>query len=761
MSRTKRVAPLIIFVTTFSAFAALPAVNASPTLAQTCANEAIRQEQGPAALALPDCRAYEMVSPSGSVPSSSAGGPVASASGQRLGYYALEPSPGSDEEGLYLLATRGVDGWSAQNTTPPQGGLHDGDLFACFPSVFYSAELTSAVLVDGWNQVTGGRDQICEGDYPPLIPGEPRGYANLFLRDDEDGSYHLIDRSPEAGPPADALLRDGSSDLSRVVFSEEAKLTPEAPAGMDLYEWTGSADRLVTFLPDGEPVQGTLANTGAGHDSATFTHAVSADGETVFFYAGGALYARLRAGSEQAPAGACSAGEPTGACTVQVDAAQAGAPGPGGGGVFMDASEDGSRVFFTDERKLTTNAVAMSRAPDLYEYNLATGVLTDLTVPASGLAEVLGFSGASGDGSYVYFVAKSVLSGAQTNSYGESAERYKPNLYVSHAGTVTFIATLEAGEDGDALDWGEEGTVKNSGQLQARVSTSGRYLVFQSVRPLDPSYNNEPFEASNCNSRCKEVYLYDAGENKLNCASCAPNGELPSGPAEIPYRIKEIAPEESPEYLPRDVSDDGAVFFDTRSPLVPQAVDGEINVYEYDAGVVHLISSGTAVGASEFMDASVSGEDVFFSTAQSLVRSDTDNMLSVYDARVNGGFPAATGEEQQASACESAEACKPAPTEPPAQLSAGSATLSAGGNLLASPVPVTPPEPAGGKAVGKRELTRAQKLTRALRECAGKPRRRRAACRAIARRRFGTEASRRKPRKHVRRASKSGRRSLG
>ena len=132
------------------AFAAPPALAA-----EACPNEAIRAEQGASAVALPDCRAYEMVSPPGSIPALTGDPAVAAVSGERFAYEVREPSPGSDEEGLFLLAARGADGWSVHNTTPPQGGLRNSDYFACFPSALYSAELTSAVIADGLTDPQG------------------------------------------------------------------------------------------------------------------------------------------------------------------------------------------------------------------------------------------------------------------------------------------------------------------------------------------------------------------------------------------------------------------------------------------------------------------------------------------------------------------------------------------------------------------------------------------------------------------------------
>ena len=90
----------------------------------------------------------------------------------------------------------------------------------------------------------------------------------------------------------------------------------------------------------------------------------------------------------------------------------------------------------------------------------------------------------------------------------------------------------------------------------------------------------------------------------------------------------------------RALSDDGSrVFFSTAQALVPEDVNGRVDVYEYESGGVHLISSGRSPADSWFMDASASGNDVFFTTSQQLVGWDTDQEYDVYDARVGGGLP--------------------------------------------------------------------------------------------------------------------------
>ncbi len=90
---------------------------------------------------------------------------------------------------------------------------------------------------------------------------------------------------------------------------------------------------------------------------------------------------------------------------------------------FQDATSDGSRVFFTDtwaltaESSLEPGTSEASNPADLYEFDVESGKLLDLT-PDSHLgekADVLGtLPGVSEDGAYVYFVANGALTpGAQ------------------------------------------------------------------------------------------------------------------------------------------------------------------------------------------------------------------------------------------------------------------------------------------------------------------------------------------------------------
>lgn len=716
--------------------------STSTAAAVACPNEAVRNEQGNAAVVLPDCRAFELVSPSGSIPNIN--GVQAAANGERFGYKSWYPYPGQQGAGNYLLSARGASGWSTEDVVPPQGGVQSSDNFNCTPTMFYSTELDRGVLSDGWLEEGKGE---CEGDVPELVAGEPRGVGNLFLRDNATGAYELLDMPPAGVTAANALLEDITPDASHVLFTEKAQLTPEAsPNAPGLYEWANGAAHFVTILPNKTAVPGVLADgyisaegyqftVRTANQAAYYRHAVSENGERVFFYANGKLYVRLNAAQEPAAYGECTAAEPNKACTLEVDRATVGAIGPSGEGVFLAANANGSRAFFIDESRLTKNANIKFGQPDLYEYDLENHALTDLTANAGEAANARGVLGIANDGSYIYFVAGGVLTGEQKNGYGAVAMAGQPNLYVRHAGATTFIATLK---EGDESDWSEvlegggvlNGAVNGPG-LSARVSPSGEYAAFESSQPLT-GYGE-------CGSSgCEEIFLYHATSGELNCVSCPGRGVPSSTGGRIAGPSGQLW-YGGPNTLPRSLTDEGQVFFESAQPLVSQATNGAVNVYEYENGEVGLISSGTSEGNSQFLDASASGQDVFFATGQGLVAADTDNAFSVYDARVDGGFAAGPGEAGQAGPCESADACKPPLSEPPAEAFPASAAFSGVGNL-------TPPpeQPVAKKTVRHRSLTRAQKLARALKACHKKRgAKRRHACEARVRRRFKSKPSRR------------------
>lgn len=679
-------------------------LGAKGARAAECPNEALRIAQS--AGALPDCRAYELVSPPDGTPYlEDPGNEVeaarASSVGGGIAWFSYSPLSTSLGGGFYDLSTRKTSGWVTESVSPRLSTRDSGSI-ACTSAIFFSADLSKGVLTDGHNSAgaNNGAAANCGSNDPPLVEGEPEGVQNVFWRDNLTGEYRLIDSIPAEAAPRDAVFQDASDDFSHVVFEDGAKLEADAPPGASLYEWVNGAVSLVTVLPDGTPSAGSLPYavnppvTVSG--PAPYMHPMSADGTRVVFQSEGRLYMRENLGQEQSaigPEDRCL--EPAKACTVQLDASRAG--GAGGGGGFLAANASDTKVFFADgwEAGLTPGTVEGS-GQHMYEYNSETGELEDLT-PAGNLG-LYGSSGVSDSGAYLYLVAEASLNGEGVPG--------SPNLYVLHEGMFRFIATLDPSNESD---WRPE-------FWTSRVSASGQYFAFNSTLSFT-GYDNRDAVTGGLDD---EIYIYDASTSSLHCVSCDPSGARPTGSASIDH-AETTSLLGMPNYLQRQLVDDGHVFFNTASALVGGAANGKTNVYEYFEGRVSLISSGTSGANSYFYDASANGEDVYFVTTQHLVGGDAANGMRLYDARIDGGFP----EPEASPALCTGEGCR-GTLSAVALLSAATTDLHASGNVSARHVEhvVT--------------LTRRQKLKQALRACRhGRRSRERMACRRRAQRRYG------------------------
>lgn len=606
--------------------------------ADSCPNESRRVEQE--ALSLPDCRAYELVTPGVLIGGSKVA--RAAAGGGAITYYTTHPAPDASTSSFYYVARRDADGWSSQDVGE-QDAAASRYSAACEQNVFFSPELSSNVLELGLFDPTEPR---CSRPEEPVVAGEPEPYRNIFLHDIASGSTELLNLTPEGATPANAKFQDASPDFSHIVFSEEAQLTPDAPPGNDFYLWSGGVVQLLTFLPDGTPAPGELVEALPGSGFAPFTGAMSSDGRSIFFYSGGKLYLRENADQPQSAVVGGECAEPARACTIEVDASQG--PGASGGGAFWRATTKASAVFFTDESRLTPDSTAEAGKPDLYRYDRASGDLTDLTASGGEPADVRGISGMSEDGSFIYFVANGVLaSGASPGScLGPIEPGQTCNLYVFHEGSIHLVDALSRA---NARDWQEfpGDFFHKSAALSANVSPDGGFLAFRSG---------------------VEISLYNAsangGEGALSCVSCAPGPVLGSSSLATAgnYGPTSFC---CASWMAHAVLDDGSVFFTSSTPLLSQDTNEHTDVYEFRGGELRLISPGNFAGDATFLDASANGSDVFFRTPQPLAPQDTDNEnVSIYDARVDGGFAAPS---PPAPPCEG-EGCRgplePAPTLP-------------------------------------------------------------------------------------------------
>jgi hypothetical protein len=240
---------------------------------------------------------------------------------------------------------------------------------------------------------------------------------------------------------------------------------------------------------------------------------------------------------------------------------------------------------------------------------------------------------------------------------------HENNLYEWRDGTSTFIATLGGGDDGTgsfppAGDW-----AASSSDRTAQVTPDGQYLAFMSNLSLT-GYDNTPLEGTcgaESGSVCFEVFQYDSATGRVVCASCNPSGSRPLGDSRLPWVQDTDSVGTIPQ--PRALSDNGRVFFDSQDALSPYDTNGDTeDVYEWEPdglgscaqsdGCVFLISPGTSTSPSSFLGGDPSGENAFFTTRERLVRQDEDDLIDVYDARVNGGFTAPVPPECSGTGCQ-------------------------------------------------------------------------------------------------------------
>ena len=125
---------------------------------------------------------------------------------------------------------------------------------------------------------------------------------------------------------------------------------------------------------------------------------------------------------------------------------------------------------------------------------------------------------------------------------------------------------------------------------------------------------------------------------------------------------------------PRYLLDSGRLYFDSRDSLSPfDTNDGVEDVYQFEpqgvgscereSGCVALISAGSGGVDSNFLAVDATGDNVFFTTRDQLVAADTDELVDLYDARVDGGFPSQpTVGECQGEGCQQTPPVPPEPT---------------------------------------------------------------------------------------------------
>jgi hypothetical protein len=680
---------------------ALPVAGA---WAGVCPNEALRSELGSGQL--PDCRAYEIVSPPFTESAILTEVFAVSLDGSGVVVGSLGTFGGAEVGSLHnsivtaqaYLLSRTQTGWTMPVSLGPASWRYpSGDMLDT------SADLSASL----WVMETLAQP----------------GVFGLYLERPVGTFVKVGSLTPTGGGKGGRYL-GASDDLSRVLFSTVPGSGSRWPFdgtvnAETLYEYIGVDQSSEEHPGKREPglvgVEGGLGSrtlisdcgTRLGsssreegereHGFGSVYNAISAGGERVFFTSIGADHNPC--GLPQPPVDEVFVREavplPVEAGSPEMRTLPISCPSaplsPCADANFEGASRDGSKVFFTSTGKLLEGASADSAGSNsaqacsattepgsgcnLYEYDFGNPAGHNLVDVSGGDTSgegprVQGVARISEDGSHVYFVAKGRLTEVP-NGLGRKALAGADNLYVYAAGHVSFIATLSPV---DASDWSRED------ERPVLASGEGRYLVFTSVADLTNEDINKGVGAGK-----PQVFQYDAQAGVLARASIGQggyndNGREPVAGSAVRNRFLTsygYNATNSPTLASASsAAANGAVFFESPDALTPQALSdqqvafdfGKLvpNVYEYRAGHVYLLSDGRDVSVVDqspgvsLVGSDATGGDVFLFSSDSLIPRSGNTQQALYDARVEGGFPTPASPSGCAEACQGALAGAPA-----------------------------------------------------------------------------------------------------
>ncbi len=614
------------------------------------------------------------------------------------------------------MAVRGSDpdpgtgGWATHSLMPKQEAGSFGSA---------SAGLDPRYLSIFTSDLSKG---VFHARYPLSVDPGVAEVSNLYVRDDArapgQGSYQLVTACPlcvQSGVPLPPLpgpvspnpgpnenedlaiylrptLVGASPDLGHLLFESVQRLTadsPTQPAGITdrlyrVYEWDHGTVRLVGRAPagaaiecDDTPIPTCLAATFSIAGSGSYKyglptpHVISdgSDGHTRAFFT---VPTEVIGGSAVKTGNLYARTDGTATAKLNVSEREVKPHDAFTPARYLDATPDGSRVFFLTNQALTDDAP--TGQPKLYSYDTtkpatAPDNLTFLSPDGqpgddSESSEVVGVIGASDDGSRVYFVARGQFVADEPPAprvYG---------IYLWDAETLRYVGPLGEGNisEGPGGRAAEELVSSGSANLvggighQARVTSDGRRLLFGSYEGtgLLSRYGGVDHDHGGCaldgtSKGCRELYLYDTEADSLRCVSCNPDGS-PSATVGKDERVTAaetmtsltssvtgLSAALSPlPYEGRQLSADGRyAFFSTAQRLVPEDTNGTVDAYVFDSelGEPRLLSSGEDSWPSFFLDASASGTDAFIVTRERLSGWDLDSTFDLYDARIGGGFP--------------------------------------------------------------------------------------------------------------------------
>ncbi len=637
--------------------------------ADSCPNAAIRAQQGPIAQRLPDCYAYELVSPE-----STAGQEPHAAGIGGTGEDVMFMSGGgfADVENLAPLGAvyrtrRTEGGWVTEALGGPPAAEYPGYYTDVdWQSDWWQQDRLLTLWTAQPNTELGTQNKAIvmgykHGQWDRVTPILGRSAARYAT------SADLSDVLVRSNPDAWLALTDGTTDTRTGANSFTLQVVKRMPDGtFDV--------RQVARTSGGQTLHPSCSLDLGGGPGGAARGAVNREGlSRIVFTTGGSGACQTAARKRVYVA------DPFGpnpdAVDISASRCTLGAPACGNAATvrFAGGSSDASRLFMTTTQRLLDEDV--HAGTDLYEYDFRREPAERLQLVSSSPApaQVQGVVAVSDNGSHVYFVANGILDHAEDDP-GEPQEG-APNLYVRILGSVgepartRFVATLDAS---DSNQW------VNLTFAETELTPDGRFLAFTSAAQLTATDQDS----------MRDAYRYDAEEGDLRRAwpdDPAVNGPNRTAGSVIEPGTRVTGPDanfaRSASSLLASIADDGsAVGFTTSEAVAPGDVNGSDDAFVWNAetGSVAMISDGKDARGVAHAGMSADGKTQLFKTTSRIVHEHTATSVGLYAVRQGGGFPVP---EPPAAPC-AGEACQGLPSGSSPFSGVGSATFKGGGNVV-------------------------------------------------------------------------------
>lgn len=682
----------------------------------TCPNAEFRTG---ASAGLPDCRAYELVSPADgkaysvsapmNIPPRATGARLSTADGDMVTYLigingTLSGMAVDGDAPDIFVGARGDGGWGwkapVSDRTACAVGPNLLDLSVDAGSLLLAVPCSADTALLSKDPVTGvvlDQSPSGSGSAGPVYRVDVASDVPTFL----DGKADAVGPVPRTCICVGDFYLGGTSDLSTVYFATAAGLLPGvADGGLSyVYRRTSAGTTLITKNSTGTPLPVTTTlpvppldrpnAVGRTAEGSVFTLTTSYDPSTQSM-----LPVDTNTVNDVYQVGAA------GIVWISQTAYTGSVQTPAGRN-FEGGAVDGKRVYFSTIERMVGDDTAgdVNAVNDIYEYdaNASAGhelslvstpdpSCASLSVPppagqvactASAATAAANFSTVSGDGSHVFFTTTSILDPHDIDA--------QASLYVRDVvqGTTTYVASAGNAADSGTATNGSLAQTGNISQFKARpirLSADGRTAAFMLTTRNDlPAGSGGTDDAS-----ARDLFVWREGTGLRRVRQ----GVGPDvSTSTVPVMGCATVTNGGASASCRTLTGDGTtVYFQTANSLVAGDINTVVDVYSYDVatGEVSLISPAGSTAASTYVDNSADGSDVFFLNSDTLDPSrDLDGGLpDLYDARVDGGFAPPAPDDP---GCDpiAAGGCQGSGSAPPVFSGGGSDALAGDGNLVA------------------------------------------------------------------------------